>query len=131
MVLSNDRLTIPHPVDHHAKAHVLTGLEPFGLIKLRKKGFQVTNITFRDPRAAILARVMDGEEDQGIQTQKGGFPAEVVKALEEGFPLSNAIHTSVASRLGNLVLMPLEKVQVNKPLAQFGMDSMIASEFLT
>ncbi|CAG8910253.1 unnamed protein product [Penicillium egyptiacum] len=126
IALSNDQLTIPHPVDHLAKSHVLTGLEPFGLLDLRRKGFEVTNLTFRDPRAAILARVMDGEDDQSQTTPEGQLLADV---LEEGIPLAEAIQKSVAGRLGNLVLLPLEKVQVNKPLAQFGMDSMIASEF--
>ncbi|KAJ6092588.1 polyketide synthase [Penicillium sp. IBT 16267x] len=115
-----------HTVDHLAKSHVLTGLEPFGLMDLRRKGFEVTNITFRDPRAAILARVMDGDDGQSQTMRKGGLLADV---LEEGIPLVEAIQKSVAGRLGNLVLLPLEKVQVNKPLAQFGMDSMIASEF--
>ncbi|CRG92461.1 Nonribosomal peptide synthetase 14 [Talaromyces islandicus] len=131
--LSNKQLTVPHPVDYNAKAHVLTGLEPFGLIELRKKGFQVTNITFRDPRAAVLARVLDNEDDEASWTQstRGLLPGDVAKALDEGVPLADAIQTSIASRLGNLVLLPLEKVQVTKPLAQFGMDSMIASEFRT
>lgn len=126
--LSNEQLTIPHPVDHLAKAHVLTGLEPFGLMELRKKGFEVTNITFRDPRAAVLARVMDGEDDEAAQTKKGGLMAE---ELDEDLPLAEAVQKSIARRLGNLVLLALERVQVNKTLAQFGMDSMIASEFRT
>ncbi|KAF3402032.1 Polyketide synthase-nonribosomal peptide synthetase [Penicillium rolfsii] len=125
--LSNDQLTIPHPVDHLAKGHILTGLEPFGLLELRKKGFEVTNITFRDPRAAVLARVMDGEDDEAVQTKNSGLMAE----LDEDLPLCEAVQKSIARRLGNLVLLALEKVQVNKPLAQFGMDSMIASEFRT
>ncbi|KAJ5636925.1 reducing type I polyketide synthase 10 [Penicillium longicatenatum] len=130
--LSNKQLTAPHPVDYNANAHVLTGLKPFGLMELRKKGFEVTNIAFRDPRAAVLARVLDNEDDGAAQTQSTrGLPADVAKALDEGVPLADAIQTSIASRLGNLVLLPLEKVQVAKPLAQFGMDSMIASKFRT
>ncbi|KAJ5672571.1 polyketide synthase [Penicillium longicatenatum] len=126
IALSKDQLTIPHPVDHLAKSHVLTGLEPFGLMDLRRKGFEVTNITFRDPRAAILARVMDGDDEESQTMRKGDLLADV---LEEGIPFEEAVQKSVAGRLGNLVLLPLEKVQVNKALVQFGMDSMIASEF--
>ncbi|PWY76505.1 polyketide synthase [Aspergillus sclerotioniger CBS 115572] len=129
ITLSNNHLTIPHPVDHGANAHVLTGLEPFGLMALRQKGFQVTNLTFRDPRAAILSRVMD--DDDAAAASKPKDASAPHPELEENLPLPEAIQRSLARRLGNLVLLPLEKVHVNKPLAQFGMDSMIASEFRT
>ncbi|RAK98996.1 type I polyketide synthase [Aspergillus ibericus CBS 121593] len=126
------QLTIPHPIDHHAHAHILTGLEPFGLMALRKKGFEVTNLTFRDPRAAVLARVLDNEDDAANSSgAKSSTGSPLATELEEGIPLAEAIQRSLARRLGNLVLLPREKVQVTKPLAEFGMDSMIAAEFRT
>ncbi|KAF4637479.1 hypothetical protein G7Y89_g579 [Cudoniella acicularis] len=55
--------TIPHAYDKLAGAHLLTGLEPFGLKEFRKKGFEGTNPTLDDPRAAVLAAALGGQAD--------------------------------------------------------------------
>jgi hypothetical protein len=124
-------LSVPHAYDIHAQSHILTGLEPFGLIEMRKKGFEGTNPTLDDPRASVLARALDGQADLALKGQDGDFPAEVVKALEAGAPLSDAILAHISKRFGDLVLLPADKVDVKKPLAGYGMDSMIAAEFRT
>lgn len=123
--------TIPHAYDALAHAHVLTGLEPFGLKELRKKGFEGTNPALDDPRAAILAAALYGQADVAYQNQEGNLPTEVVEALEMGTPLAEAIVMHVTKRFGNLVLLPLAQVDAAKPLAEYGMDSMIAAEFRT
>lgn len=130
IALSSDAI-IPHAYDHSAHAHVLTGLEPFGLKELRKKGFEGTNLTLHDPRAAILARALDGQADLAYKDQDGNLPVEVVDALEKGVRLADAVLTHVVKRFANLVLLLLEQVDVSKPLADYGMDSMIAAEFRT
>ncbi|KAL9123287.1 MAG: hypothetical protein Q9187_000159 [Circinaria calcarea] len=123
--------TIPHAYDGHAHAHILTGLEPFGLKELRKKGFEGTNPTLNDPRAAVLAAALDGQADVAYKNQDGNLPAEVADALEKGMLLADAVSAHVSKRFGNLVLLPLAQVDVSKPLADYGMDSMIAAEFRT
>lgn len=130
IALSTDA-TVPHAYDQSAHAHVLTGLEPFGLKELRKKGFEGMNPTLHDPRAAILARALDGQADVAYKNEDGSLPAEVVHDLETGVLLADAILTHVTKRFGNLVLLPLAQVDGSKPLADYGMDSMIAAEFRT
>ena len=127
----SSEMTIPHAYDHLADSHILTGLEPFGLKELRKKGFEGTNPTLNDPRAAIIAGALDSSADLAFKDDDGTLPAEVVDALEKGAPLAEAIVQHVAKRFGNLVLLPIAQVDVSKPLEQYGMDSMIAAEFRT
>lgn len=45
--------------------------------------------------------------------------------------LADAILAHITKRFGNLVLLPLAQVDVSKPLAEYGIDSMIAAEFRT
>lgn len=130
IALSSDAV-IPHAYDRFAQAHFLTGLEPFGLKELRKKGFEGTNPTLNDPRAAILARALDGQADLAYKDHDGNLPVEIVNALEKGVLLVNAVLAHVVKRFANLVLLLLEQVDVSKPLADYGMDSMIAAEFRT
>lgn len=122
---------IPHSHDELAHAHVLTGLEPFGLRELRKKGFDGTNPALDDPRAAILAGALYGQDDVAFQNQDGNLPAEVVELLEKGSSMPEAVLSHITKRFGNLILMPAAQVDVAKPLAGYGMDSMIAAEFRT
>ncbi|KAK8102456.1 hypothetical protein PG984_015602 [Apiospora sp. TS-2023a] len=130
-------MRVPHVWDAAAAGHVLTGLEPFGFLALRRQGFDVTNLTFNDPRALVLAAVVDDSDadkkQQHAQAGGGsGLPAEVASAMDdEGATLEEAVLRHVTARFGNLVLTPAHKVPPQKPLAEFGMDSMIAAEFRT
>lgn len=141
--------------DEGSRSHILTGLEPLGLKELRKKGFEGNNPTLSDPRAALLASALNGEEGQGSDgsaTAGGGangfLPLELVKALEEtttrrsasadddddddvGDAVLTAIDTLIRRRFSNLVLLQLDRIDVDRPLAGYGMDSMIAAEFRT
>lgn len=127
----SSEMDIPHVSDTAAAAHILTGLEPLGLLEQRKQGFEATSITYNDPRASILAGVLDGNEDIAPTGPTSDLPAPVIKALEAGTPLADAVYASVASRFGNLVLLPAPKIEERKPLSAYGMDSMIAAEFRT
>lgn len=121
--------------DAASRAHVLTGLEPLGLRELRKKGFEGNNPTLNDPRSALLAGALDGEGDSSLAASNG-LPAELAAALAEASAdkdeaLRAAIEGIIQRRFSNLVLIQLEKIDMAKPLASYGMDSMIAAEFRT
>lgn len=140
IALSSQTMEIPHTYDTAASAHILTGLEPLGVLKLRKRGFDVSNITMADPRAAILARVLNGDDASGLEEQgqmqhdgKVKLPADLRKSMDQrpGLDMEEAITEYIAHRFGNLVLTPASQITPNKPLAAFGMDSMIAAEFRT
>jgi acyl carrier protein len=102
-------------------------------MELRRQGFDVTNLTFNDPRALVLAAVVDSDADNALQqqAQNGDLPAEVASAMDDGATLEEAILRHVTARFGNLVLTPVDKVPPQKPLTEFGMDSMITAEFRT
>ena len=121
-------LRLPHVYDNAAEAHILTGLEPFLLQKLRKKGFEGTNPVLQDPRAAVIAGAYDSQSDLAHRNQDSSTPGEVAKALENGEELIDAI-SYVLKRFGTLVLIPADKVEVKKPLSLYGLDSMLAAEF--
>lgn len=122
---------IPHAYDPLVHTHVLTGLEPFGLKELRKKGIEGIITTLNDHRAAVLAGALDGRADPASKEQQSNLPTEVLKALEKGVSLSDAIIEHVARRFGNLILLPFAQADVSKPLGQYGVDSMLAAEFRT
>lgn len=124
---SNAKLDIAHAHDDLAVAHILTGMEPHGIKELRKKGFEGTQPALEDPRAYLLASALDGDAAAAVST--GGLPAEVAALVQSGQTLSEAVLNFVRKRFGNLVLLKFDAVDVKKPLAQYGMDSMIGAEF--
>ena len=128
--------------DKLARSHILTGLEPFGIRKMMEQGFDVSNGTMQDPRTVLLAASLDpkeGSEGAAVASIEApwskNLPVAVVKALATGAAdassLNEAIVTLVRRRFSNLLLMPLDEVDPKKPLASFGMDSMIAAEYRT
>lgn len=121
------------PYDTMASCHVLTGLEPLGLKLLQKAGFSGTNPTLNDPRASVLASVLDSDSDKDLKNGSG-MPAELAAALEnghEGQSVSEAIVHLIVKRFSNLVLQQADKIDPSKALSKFGMDSMLAAEFRT
>ena len=128
--LSNQTTTAA-AYDKLAEAHVLTGLEPLGIKELRRKGFTGETPTLNDPRANLLAAALaQGEESSGAGSTSGMHP-ELAAALESGSSLPEAVLTVVSKKFSNLILIPLDKLDVAKPLAVMGMDSMLAAEFRT
>ncbi|RAL62709.1 hypothetical protein DID88_004552 [Monilinia fructigena] len=84
---------------------MLTGLEPLGLRSLMDQGFDVTTIgNMQDPRSAILSSALLGNRS-------------VLRVMRK--------------TILSAILMPVDQIDDTKPLAQFGMDSMIAAEFRT
>ena len=120
--------------DPLASSHILTGLEPLGLEELRKKGFEGTNMTLDDPRASILAGALERGTNDRSDGPKAATLPELSAALEnEGSKksLNDAVLGLMVKRFSDLTLTPLTKVNVIKPLAAYGMDSMLAAEFRT
>lgn len=128
---SSSTMGITHAHDSLAAAHLLTGLEAFGLKELRKRGFEGNHPTLEDPRANLLASALHGDSSSSSHAQRGGLPAEVTALMETGQTLADAVLNHIRRRFGNLVLLKYEAVDVKKPLAQYGMDSMIGAEFRT
>lgn len=127
---SNSKLNFPHAHDAFAVSHMLTGMEAHGIKELRKKGFEGTQPAMEDPRANLLASALDGQDENDSSSgSTGGLPAEVASLMKSGQTLPEAMLNFIRKRFGNLVLLKFNDVNVKKPLAQYGMDSMIGAEF--
>ena len=128
---ANAKMGIHHAYDQLAVAHLLTGLEASGLKELRKKGFEGNHPVLEDSRAGLLASALGGDANDHIGQKEGNLPTEVAKAMEKGQTLPEAVLEHIRRRFANLVLMKYEVVDAKKPLAEYGMDSMIGAEFRT
>lgn len=124
--------------DKLAKSHVLTGLKPHDIRKMVEKGFDVSNGTIQDPRTILLSASLNASsEDDGAAltsidaSWSKGPPAAVIKALTTEAAGATSLNEAVLAlvngrRFSKLLLMSLNKVDTNKALASYGMDSMIA-----
>ncbi|RDA93312.1 hypothetical protein CP533_2039 [Ophiocordyceps camponoti-saundersi (nom. inval.)] len=129
------------------RAHILTGLEPYGIRKLMERGFDVNNGIMEDPRTSLLAASLLAERDSqggstGSDVGQLTEASEWVKSVPSGAvsmiaseasapTLRDAVLRLTKKRFGNLILMPADQVDDGAPLASFGVDSMLAAEFRT
>ncbi|KAI4119636.1 MAG: hypothetical protein LQ338_007247 [Usnochroma carphineum] len=125
-----------------ARSHLLTGREPFGIRKMMGQGLGVSNGTMQEARTVLLAASFDPNESRDGAAVASidaawsqGLPLQVVKALAAGAAdssiLNEAILHLICKRFFNLLLMPLDAMDPKKPIALYGMDSMIAAEYRT
>ncbi|KAI0406569.1 polyketide synthase [Xylaria palmicola] len=114
-----------------SSCHVLTGMETLGLQSLRDEGFDVTNLNLSDPRAAYLDRDGNGTSLSEFPHNRKALPANIIAGLEQGRELRDLVVEHISKRFSSLIILPLNKIEVAKPLSTYGMDSMIAAEFRT
>lgn len=132
-------------------AHILTGLEPLGVLRLKSRGFDVTHASMDDPRASILFAALSAEQEARNKSQHQGnittgnsnltraawyasVPGTAEKALQaeaHAASLQLAVLNLLRKRFSSLILVSSDKIEDDKSLARFGVDSMIASEFRT
>ncbi|ORY71075.1 polyketide synthase [Pseudomassariella vexata] len=131
------------------EAHLLTGLEPAGIRELSAQGFDVsTHGVLTEGRAAVLlASLQAAEESRGARVGNAGARQGAIVAAAPWFKelpagltgtfapeadaesLQAAILRLVKRRFSSLILMPFDQLDDRKPMPDFGVDSMIASEF--
>ena len=134
-----------------ADAHLLTGLEPAGVRELQARGFDVSSHgVLKDARTAVLAASLKAEQEAREASQAtiaaGGSGGQFVAAAPwfkevpasmlsvfapeaDADSLRTAVLRLIKKRFSNLILVPLDQIDDRRPLPQFGVDSMIASEF--
>ena len=126
--------------DQLASSHLLMGIEFIGLKEQRDRGFDGDDHILADPRASLFAAAFARSTNagEGIGVSAGhGLPEEVAKALREqggnggGTSILDAVRMVVAKKMSNLILLPMEKLQSDQKLGEFGLDSMLAAEFRT
>ncbi|KAF3223872.1 hypothetical protein TWF679_000305 [Orbilia oligospora] len=123
-------MKIPRSYDTAAGAHVLTGLEPFAMLKLREQGVKGSDL-LKTSRASIMSRaIYEQEASRGrLQDGHGNLPKEISKLKDSGVPLLDAITICVTRQFSELVLVAANKLNTTKPLHGYGLDSMFAAEF--
>lgn len=128
-------------------AHILTGLESYGVRKLMAQGFEVNNGVMDESRTSILAASLLAEKDEKTEEDGGNsgsleaaaewvkdIPASAVHMFmsEASAPtMLDATLRLIKKRFSNLILMQLDAVDERAPLPSFGVDSMLAAEFRT
>jgi hypothetical protein len=122
--------------DKLSTSHLLTGIEFIGLQEQRELGFEGDLFVLSDPRATVYtaAFARDSQKSDAImQWNNHQLPEEVRKALQNQSTttLLDAITNIVCRKMSNLILLPVEKLQAEKALGEYGLDSMLASEFRT
>jgi NADPH:quinone reductase-like Zn-dependent oxidoreductase/NADP-dependent 3-hydroxy acid dehydrogenase YdfG len=134
-----------------ADAHLLTGLEPAGARELQARGFDVSSHgVMQDARMSVLGASLKAEKEARDASQAeaaaGGLGVQIVTAAPwfrevpasmsavlapeaEADSLQAAVLRLIKKRFSSLILVPLDQIDERRPLPQFGVDSMIASEF--
>ncbi|KLO91892.1 putative polyketide synthase [Fusarium fujikuroi] len=127
-------------------SHLLTGLESAAIRELSAQGFDVTSHgVLNEARSSILlASVLAEKEAQDVVPQDGHVAvvtaaewfksissalSPVFASVADSATLHIAIMQLIKTRFSNLILVPTDQISEDKPLPNFGVDSMIASEF--
>ncbi|KAF4499910.1 polyketide synthase [Fusarium agapanthi] len=127
-------------------SHLLTGLESAAIRELSAQGFDVTSHgVLNEARSSILlASVLAEKEAQDVAPRDGHVAvvaaaewfkstpstlSTVFASVADSATLRIAIMHLIKTRFSNLILVPTDQISDDKPLPNFGVDSMIASEF--
>lgn len=141
----------PPPPRRPQEAHMLTGLEPAAVRELSARGFDVTTHgVLVEARSSLLLASLQAEKEAASSGSRAGTGALTTSAAAAAAPWFKDVPASLADalaaeagaetmqeailalgkkRFSNLILMPLDQVDPRRPLPEFGVDSMIASEF--
>ena len=125
--------------------HILTGLEPLRIRELRNQGFEVSHGAARDPRASILASAFEAQFEHADEPSdvssslataswmKDISPARLATLRQEvdAPSLDVAVLRLVKKSFSTIILLSTDQIDEHKRLMDYGVDSMIASEFRT
>ena len=119
--------------NHHAGAHLLTGVETTALQAQRDQGFDGHLQVFDDPRASILLQSFLENSSQPTNSASVGksLSGKIKEAVQSGGDLRKTVHDVIAGKMANLILLPTSEINPETTLSTFGMDSMLAAELRT
>ncbi len=119
--------------DPCASAHIVTGIDPTRVTNAGGKG-----MWHHDHRLRYLVHAMDSESKtasatgtaEGASSSSQNITARIKAAHEEGGAEATKVLVQelFMNRVSKLVLIPISKMSPEKPLSNYGMDSMISSE---
>jgi hypothetical protein len=127
-------------LEHHMQGHILTGLELHGFQNIRNQGFVRGVKVLEDPRCTYIASAFletsndiegDSNPDAGLKLPQAVriAMAENGVSAEPSAVLLGAIRATVVKQIASLLLVGEEALAMDTPLANFGMESMLAAEF--
>lgn len=118
--------------DEWAQAHIVTGMEPGRLSKAAGKTLWLEDKRMRNIALALGVSDNDTQSTATTSTQTAAVLAAAAKQNGE-LGVKNAMCKMVLQKFSKLVLVPVEKLTASlaRPLAEFGMDSMISAEVRT
>ncbi|KAH7316948.1 polyketide synthase-like protein [Stachybotrys elegans] len=124
-----------------APAHILTGLEITSVRKLTSQGFEISNSTLDDHRMSILAAALKASRSAGswaaesfVNDDAGvkGMARSILgrfKSQSGAASLRELLLEVLVKKISDMLLTPKNQIDPDRAFAQYGMDSMIASEF--
>ena len=123
--------------DPLVSSHLLTGIEFVSLKEQRDRGFEGDNHVLTDPRAALFTAAFQrstkvAEAGSSGKTAGQSVPEELSEALKQdgdAATVFDTVRNLVTGKIANLILLPVEKLKPEQELGQFGLDSMLATEF--
>ncbi|KAI0456760.1 polyketide synthase-like protein [Xylaria acuta] len=131
---------------------VLTGLEHYGFLKLMERGYDVNLEVAQDPRLALLSSAVAAEKElrraktatryeasdlsQVIASAPWlqSLPLDIARSLavvSGASSIPTAVLRLTTQKFSNLILVPVDSIDQEKPFSRLGVDSMIAAEFRT
>lgn len=132
--------------DAFVNGHIISGLELEGLRRMREAGSEDVGGIFDDPRLGILvnARALEApNQDHELEVSRGETPAGQKDCLGKAVAdvcagvagsyerLDKLVQAMLRKSLASLLLLPVERVQANGRLAEYGIDSMLGAELRT
>lgn len=124
--------------DDAARAHLVTGLEPSLISKAARQWIEDPRLRHVSLAIQQQARAAAGGEDFKPNNSAPLISTAALLHQARSDPNPNAlkslIRTLVLAKFSSLVHIPVEKLEdggLGKPLAEFGMDSMITAELRT
>ncbi|KAF4945210.1 hypothetical protein FGADI_12109, partial [Fusarium gaditjirri] len=108
----------------------LTGLEFNHFVGIHGKGKEQEPLALQDPRCAIVATGLKGQDDGGNENNSDHLPPGLTAALNSSETAAAQIISSlVKKRFSSMILTSADSIRLTDSFASYGMDSMTAAEF--
>ncbi|KAI9693762.1 MAG: Type I Iterative PKS [Bathelium mastoideum] len=124
-----------HAGKQYLSGHILTGLETQGIEGIRERGFEGGSHVLDDPRASIMSRILTGDSGGASAGSHAHDDRELPDAVLRNLvakgarqELLRALQSTVGLKISNLLLLPADQLDAERPLSNFGLDSMLAAE---
>lgn len=136
----NESKTSQTPHDPFRSAHILTGLEPLDVKTLQELGIPQKNPVEGDPRALFWSKAYTtSNERQTAEKDAVADVRELIKKcyVDNGESMLGIDYRGAADTVAELIVQGLaellarsaDQIEVTKPIARYGLDSMLGSEF--